>query len=98
MKINIYKTENQSKTRWKFTLEEPRCDNCGKRGNSRARNGGAGKRDAVKVAGAAWLEARRDGGSITLVDEEEGLAWWWSVAGTVAERETLSNQSNNWPE
>jgi len=32
LKINIYKTKNQTKTRWKFTLEEPRCDSCRKKG------------------------------------------------------------------
>ena len=31
MKINIYKTENQTKTHWKFTLKEPRRDSCGKK-------------------------------------------------------------------
>jgi len=31
--------------------------------------------------------------SPTLVEEEEGLAWWWRVAGTVAERERDTVQS-----
>jgi len=70
----------------------------GKKENVRARNGGAGKRGATTMARAAWPEARQFGGSTTLVEEEEGLAWWWRVAETIAERETLSNRSDDWPE
>jgi len=40
-----------------------------------------------RLAGAAWSEARRDGGNIMLVEQEEGLTWWWRVARRVAKGE-----------
>ena len=46
----------------------------------------------MTVAGEAWPEVRKFGGSPTLV-EEEGLAWWWRDVGTVVERER-----DDWPE
>ncbi|QCD99780.1 hypothetical protein DEO72_LG7g1066 [Vigna unguiculata] len=56
------------------------------------------------VAEAVWLEARQFRGNTTLVEEEEGLAWWWRVAGTVVERERDTVQLERrlagaaWPE
>ena len=47
----------------------------------------------MTVAGEAWPEVRKFGGSPTLVEEEEGLAWWWRDVGTVVERER-----DDWPE
>ncbi|QCD96782.1 hypothetical protein DEO72_LG6g1492 [Vigna unguiculata] len=51
-----------------------------------------------------WPEARCNSGNTTLVEEEEGLTWWWRVVGTVAEREKDTVQSERrlagaaWPE
>jgi len=89
--------------RWKFTLEESQHGSCGKKKeNICARNGGAGKRGAATVAGEAWPEAREYGGSITLVEKEEGLVWWWRVAGTVVERDSVQSKRRlvgaAWPE
>ena len=50
------------------------------------------------MAGAEWSEARKFGGSPTLV-EEEGLAWWWRDVGTVAERQRKGRLAGvAWPE
>jgi len=53
-----------------------------KKENVRTRN-----RGAATVAGAEWPKARKFGGSPTLVEEDEGLAWWWTDTGKVAERQ-----------
>jgi len=74
----------------------------GKKENVCARNGDAGKRGATTVAGAAWPESRQFDGSTTLVEEEEGLAWWWRVAETVIERDIVQSERRLagvvWPE
>jgi len=49
------------------------------------------------VAGEAWPEVRKFGGNPTLVEQEEGLTWWWRDAGTVAEREGRLARAA-WPE